>query len=125
MLRKVSVEWHRFLQFESAHSSRLRKGSVTARMRDVTTEEDYRQWKIMFKPNLIKQLHQLIGPTARFRSVQKVALTHIMGGNSPVVVIMGTGAGKSLLFMLPASCSSGVTVMIVPLIWLRQDMRAR
>ncbi|KAH6612357.1 hypothetical protein C7974DRAFT_289225, partial [Boeremia exigua] len=29
---------------------------------------------------------------------------------------MGTGAGKSMAFMLPASCSTGVTVVVVPLV---------
>lgn len=39
---------------------------------------------------------------------------------------MATGAGKSLLFMLPACCGEGGTsVVVVPLIALRQDMRQR
>ncbi|KAF2095341.1 hypothetical protein NA57DRAFT_44987 [Rhizodiscina lignyota] len=38
---------------------------------------------------------------------------------------MATGEGKSLLFMLPAFCSTGMTVVVVPLIMLRQDMAAR
>jgi superfamily II DNA helicase RecQ len=48
-----------------------------------------------------------------------------MQHKSPVVAIMGTGAGKSILFMLPASVSSGVTVVVVPLVSLREDMKAR
>ncbi|KAK7179485.1 hypothetical protein PSPO01_14497 [Paraphaeosphaeria sporulosa] len=38
---------------------------------------------------------------------------------------MGTGAGKSVLFMLPASVSSGVTIVVVLLVALRFDMRER
>lgn len=38
---------------------------------------------------------------------------------------MGIGAGKSMLFMLPASCSGGVLVVIVPLVSLRGDMKVR
>ena len=40
--------------------------------------------------------------------------------------IMATGGGKSLTFMLPAFCEremgGGMTVVVVPLIALRQDM---
>ena len=39
------------------------------------------------------------------------------------MVIMGTGVGKSMLFMLPALCSTGVTVVVVPLISLRGDIK--
>jgi superfamily II DNA helicase RecQ len=49
----------------------------------------------------------------------------IMQHKSPVVVIMGTSAGKSVLFMLPASVLSGVTVVVVLLVALRGDMKAR
>jgi superfamily II DNA helicase RecQ len=43
--------------------------------------------------------------------VQESALRAIMKNKSPILVIMGTGAGKSL-FMLPArSVSAGTTVI--------------
>ncbi|KAH3934077.1 hypothetical protein HBH53_264890 [Parastagonospora nodorum] len=38
---------------------------------------------------------------------------------------MGTGAGKSILFMLPASVSTGLTIVVVPLVALRFDMKER
>ena len=41
------------------------------------------------------------------------------------MVIMGTGAGKSMLFILPASCSTGITVVVVPLILLRGNLMDR
>lgn len=41
-----------------------------------------------------------------------------------MVVVMATGGGKSLTFMLPAACDpGGTTVVVVPLIVLRQDMK--
>lgn len=48
-----------------------------------------------------------------------------MQHKSPIVAIIGTGARKSILFMLPASVSSGVSIVIVPLVLLREDMKAR
>jgi len=57
--------------------------------------------------------------------VQLPALKAIIKGNSPVLVVMPTGAGKSLMFMLPTFCiETGVTV-VVPLISLRQDLMRR
>ncbi|CEL10294.1 hypothetical protein ASPCAL13415 [Aspergillus calidoustus] len=50
----------------------------------------------------------------------------IQQGRSPVVAIMPTGGGKSMLFMLPAwAVPGGTTIMVVPLISLRQDMARR
>ena len=46
-----------------------------------------------------------------------------MQQKSPVVVIIGTGAGKSMTFMLPAACSTGVTIVVVPLVSLRGDLK--
>jgi superfamily II DNA helicase RecQ len=47
----------------------------------------------------------------------------ILAGESPVVAVIGTGGGKSLLFMLSAFCSGGgVNVVVIPLIALRQDI---
>jgi superfamily II DNA helicase RecQ len=46
-----------------------------------------------------------------------------MQHKSLVVAIIGTGAGKSVLFMLPASVSSGVTIVVVLLVALRFNMK--
>ena len=56
-----------------------------------------------------------------------------MRGESPIVSVMGTGAGKSLLFMLPAMCSAqdrgssmgGMMIVVIPMISLRQDIQRR
>jgi superfamily II DNA helicase RecQ len=43
-----------------------------------------------------------MGKEAKFRGVQKEAIDAIVAGKSHVVAVMLTGAGKSMLFMLPA-----------------------
>jgi superfamily II DNA helicase RecQ len=48
------------------------------------------------------QLKQIIDKAAKFCSVQKEAIAAIVAGESPVVAVMLTGGGKSLLFMLLA-----------------------
>jgi superfamily II DNA helicase RecQ len=58
--------------------------------------------------------------------VQKEAIDAIVAGKSPVVAVMPTRAGKSLLFMLPAWAEQGgTTVVVVPLIALREDIMRR
>jgi superfamily II DNA helicase RecQ len=47
-------------------------------------------------------LRRIIGNAAEFQVVQKEAINAIIVSKSHVVAIMPTGAGKSLLFMLPA-----------------------
>jgi superfamily II DNA helicase RecQ len=66
-------------------------------------------------------------PGAEFRGIQEAALRAIVFGDEAfVLAIMPTGGGKSLLFMLPAVASkSGVTIVIVPIVALRQDMYER
>jgi superfamily II DNA helicase RecQ len=51
------------------------------------------------------QLKKMYGAHTRFRGKQREALDAIIGGQSRIVVVMRTGGGKSLLFMLPAAAS--------------------
>jgi superfamily II DNA helicase RecQ len=124
-LRLASMEWHAFLQIPSAMSKKARKGTQAAAARKEAVEEEYRRWKMMRLVDVDGELKKLLGEEAAFRSVQKPAIQAIMQHKSPVVAIMGTGAGKSVLFMLPASVSSGVTIVVVPLVALRFDMKER
>jgi len=110
---------------QSGLEMKAKKGTRAAAGRKEAMEEEYRRWKMMRQVDIDEELRRLVGEQAQFRSVQKRALQSIMQHKSPVVAIMGTGAGKSILFMLPASVSSGVTVVIVPLVSLREDMKAR
>jgi len=73
-----------------------------------------------------KQLKRMMGNEADFRGVQKEAINAIIAGESPIVAVMPTGGGKSLLFMLPAFAEQGgTTVVVVPLIALQGDMKRR
>jgi superfamily II DNA helicase RecQ len=68
----------------------------------------------------------MLGPEAEFRRLQKPAIEAIMQGQSPVLAIMGTGCGKSMLFMLPAAYTHrGCTVVVIPLVALQGDLQKR
>jgi superfamily II DNA helicase RecQ len=67
-----------------------------------------------------------MGPKAEFRGLQEKSMHAIMTGQSPIVSIMATGEGKSMLFMLPAYCvNGGTTVVIIPLCSLQEDLERR
>lgn len=55
-----------------------------------------------------------------FRALQEDAVRASLGGRD-VLVVMPTGAGKSLCFQLPAALSDGVTIVVSPLVALMRD----
>ena len=64
-------------------------------------------------------LREVFGLTA-FRGEQNAIIEHVMGGGD-AVVLLPTGAGKSLCYQIPALCLSGLTVVVSPLIALMRD----
>ena len=55
-----------------------------------------------------------------FRTGQEEIVTHVSGGND-CMVVMPTGAGKSLCFQVPALARGGTTLVVSPLIALMKD----
>ena len=124
--RRVSIEWHRFLMFESAlpkikgeHQDPQFVVGQAAR------DTRFRRWEALRKIDIHAALRRLVGKTAVFRGVQEPAIRAVVAGKSRIVAVMGTGGGKSLIFMLPAACTDGVTVVVVPLVSLRADLARR
>ncbi|KFZ18550.1 hypothetical protein V501_01161 [Pseudogymnoascus sp. VKM F-4519 (FW-2642)] len=84
------------------------------------------RWKRLREVDIRQQLKEMIRPEAEFRGQQEPALRAIMKGVSPVLVIMGTGGGKTMLFQLPAcSQKGGTTIVIVPLKSLEESLHER
>jgi len=68
---------------------------------------------------LNQKLHEIFG-FGEFRHLQQEAIEAALEGRD-CLVVMPTGAGKSLTFQLPAAISDGVTLVISPLIALMRD----
>jgi RecQ family ATP-dependent DNA helicase len=121
--RVSSVAWHEWQGWASALAQRLKRKRESGSM-DESIE--IRQWKRRRELDMSAELQRFMGPTAAFRGRQTEAIQAIMQGRRPIVVIMGTGCGKSLLFMLPASIAGeGTTIVVVPLVSLRGDLLGR
>ena len=125
--RRVSVDWHRFMHFPSAWQPDSRDPDVQRRIKQEQNDARVRQWERMRNIDVEAELRRLYrNPHARFRGAQRAALDLIVGGCPRLVIIMRTGGGKSLLFMLPAAASrGGVTIVVVPKIALQVNMKAR
>jgi superfamily II DNA helicase RecQ len=113
------------LQILSAMSKKARKGTQAAAARKEAVEEKYCWWKIIQLVDVDSKLKKLLGEEAAFRSVQKPVIQAIIQHKSPIVAIIGIEAGKSILFMLPTSVSSGVTIVVVLLVALRFNIKER
>jgi superfamily II DNA helicase RecQ len=125
--RASSADWHRFLGFQSAVEAAVGvKKGMAAPFESEADEARIDRWGRLRKMDTTAQLQRMMGPAAEFRGVQKEAIDAIVAGESPVVAVMPTGAGKSMLFMLPAWVEQGgTTIVVVPLISLRGDMMRR
>ena len=125
--RAISIDWHRFLGFPSTESV-LQVGVKRKRCpfeRDADESRTERQVRLR-QMDAQAELQWMMRKETSFRSVQGEAMQAIQEGRSPIVVVMPTGAGKSVLFMLPAFVQvGGVTIVVVPLKALRGDMVVR
>jgi superfamily II DNA helicase RecQ len=125
--RASSTDWHRFLGFQTDvdDSSKSRKRK-RAPFESEADKARINRWQRLRNMDSSKQLKRMMGNMAEFHGVQEAALEAITAGESPIVAVMPTGAGKSLLFMLPAFAEQGsTTIVVVPLIALRSDMKQR
>jgi superfamily II DNA helicase RecQ len=123
--RQVSQAWHRFLKgdSDSGIAGQKRKRSAVG---DGIQEAQQARWKRLREVNIQQELKQMMGDKAEFRGLQEPAIKAIMKNESPILVVMSTGAGKTLVFQLPAhSQKSGTTVVIVPLKSLERDLHER
>ena len=76
--------------------------------------------------NIHGKLKELMGLKAEFCGLQEKSMHAIMIGQSPIVSIMSTREGKSMLFMLPAYCVNGGTIIVIILLCsLQEDLERR
>jgi len=116
VFRSISDKWHRWYCLVS------RKPSSKPNTIQPTQKEE-----LSTKEKMNRAIQKLYGPTGKFRtSKQEQAVEAVIEGVSPLIVVLPTGAGKSLSFMIPALLpDAGTTVVITPLVALAENMLAR
>ena len=94
--RRVSMAWHRFWRFGSAYAGvgcKRKRGAE-----DDVQEVQRARWKRLRDVDIKEELKHMLGEQAQFRRLQEPTIKAIIRGESPILVVMGTGAGKSILF---------------------------
>ena len=118
---QLSTWLHRFYLFESTIpdlASSIRSNRLYR----------YEKWKSWQEIDLLSEFQKVYGFQRSFQSLQESGLKAILSGISPIIIIMGTGMGKSLFFLLPAIINfktDSLSVLIIPLISLRTDLLSR
>lgn len=87
---------------------------LTPASQSVWTSDDFEWSKQVF------MLNSVLFGNESFKPCQKEVINALMSGRN-VFACMPTGAGKSLLYQLPAIASRGLTLVIMPLISLIKD----
>lgn len=126
---QASTLWQDFWGVETVLKRKKRgRAEQESRLTKRVAKGIYRPRKPWSSEALLGGLKKLYGnKEAGWKSCeQEKALTTIMSWTEQVVAILPTGAGKSLLFMLPCTLpDAGVTILIVPLVSLHGDMLRR
>ena len=125
--QRLSIEWHAFLAFLLPSTVNTSFGPRKRVMPiDLTGNAKRIRWRGLRTVNAIIQLRAIYGEQAEFWGAQQVGIHAILRGESLVVIIMLIGGGKSLMFILPAAYNNaGLTIVVVPLLSLRQDLLRR
>jgi superfamily II DNA helicase RecQ len=113
------------LQFESVYDKSRVEPGVERRIAAEQEAAELRRYRQIHDVDIDVELVRFYGNAdAGFRGIQEAALRAIIYSDEVfILAIMPTGSGKSLLFMLLAAASQdGVTIVIVLMVALRQDI---
>lgn len=129
----VSIEWHKQADCSAFQPACIQPGVATDV--DVCTSStepragsrlEVRQ-KLWTWKAILDALKQLLGLHADFKSdSQRDAIRLIVRSLPEAIIVMPTGSGKTLLYILPSLLPNAqVTVVVIPLVALRHDLLRR
>ena len=138
--RIISREWHEWAKMDLQDLNQVDKGKGKGHGREpslglgqppskrlvlCSIVQGKSKVRVEWKPEqLVQVLRDLLGiQEANWNGIcQKTAAVDICNKKSEVVVIMPTGSGKSLLYLIPCMLPGAqTTVLIIPLVALQQD----
>src|SRR5579859_5374457 len=125
IFEKVTDRWHSFLGLRSKgeNDSKVQQRALSL----MASIPQAKRIKRDMESEMQEALKGFLGKSSKFRSKeQRVRLRAVLEGESPLVVILPTGGGKSLLFMLPAWLEGARTTIVVsPFVALANDTERR
>jgi len=131
----VSRQWHQLCQLPSLElvaCSRKRPISASAEQPSLAKKPSHGSRLLVRRqlwnwPAIKQGLRKLFGPTATPRDrMQRDALRLIASSKPESIIIMPTGSGKTVLYVvMSAVIMAEVTIVIMPLVALRQDLIRR
>ena len=118
MYRTVSDKWQKWYKLES-------RQNTSTKIKAAKIEPDSDEAAVAER--MTKALQTMYGANAKFKTEkQRSAVLSTAMGINQLFVILPTGQGKSLTFMLPAMQSHAqTTIVITPLVALAEDMLQR
>ncbi|KAL2201601.1 hypothetical protein CC79DRAFT_1351830 [Sarocladium strictum] len=135
---RVSRRWHRFLNLDRAPcialtTSRKRRASTAAKPEETLVRTPAKRPKplLLRRPGEYKGDMILAGLRAVLRNVdaqfrspqQEDAIRRAAARETPLVAVLPTGSGKSLVFMVPAILAgAGVTIVVAPFAELKRQL---
>jgi len=111
-LLPVKLKEHRASFVSSTHTVRALPVATPSNSKDVAN------------PDLLADLLRSVFGFERFRANQKAVCKSALAGRD-LLLVMPTGAGKSLCYQLPAIARGGTALVISPLIALMEDQAAK
>ena len=99
------------------------KGYINASLIDGSKDPTWKRSDFPWSAELMAHNRTYFGYSS-FRTDQEEIMNATLS-NKDVFALMPTGGGKSLCYMLPSLCSTGLTVVISPLVALIQDQIAQ
>ncbi|ELR06866.1 hypothetical protein GMDG_08157 [Pseudogymnoascus destructans 20631-21] len=130
---RASMLWHNLIQFEAVlQKKRGRSDSdvLSFRMHDDIKRGQQRRKRVYSEADLVAVTRRVYGaPELRLRVPgQRAAVLAVLGPQKAeqVIIVLATGSGKTLIVILAVSIAdTGTTILILPLIALRNDMLRR
>ncbi|KAJ8066708.1 hypothetical protein OCU04_004101 [Sclerotinia nivalis] len=127
---RASDSWRSLFRFDHILQGKRPSSPSDALMMQAAKRSRFRQRQGYSEEDLLQVAQRLYhSPTFQFRRPgqhRRVMTTFGAPFNEQIILILGTGSGKTLIPMLSASLpDAGTTIMIIPIVALRVDMIKR
>ena len=130
---RASESWRTFFRFDhilQGKRPRAASETLSLRMLDASKRGQLRRKGVYSEADLLAVARKLYNtPDLQFRVPgQRNGVLAIMGPRpaEQVVLVIGTGSGKTLLVMISAAAAdAGTTILVLPMVALRADMLRR